>query len=188
MKLAQLVIPVEMPCQLNQDCGPTICAKWDSPEIYAFERGIWRFAQLLINGVLGYCPNPDAPTIFRVQSGRWEKTKRPPTRTRGSIGARSQRKREQFGLAVDGRAHRLRSPEPVFSVTVMASILCHSLPMEPIAKRLYKIVRTLADGQRVLIGTFEDESETRKRVAAFSEYWPGDYVIVPPNYEQRADR
>ena len=26
------------PCQLNQDCGPTICAKWDTPEIYAFER------------------------------------------------------------------------------------------------------------------------------------------------------
>ena len=30
--------------------------------------------------------------------------------------------------------------------------------------------------------------QARKRVAAFSEYWPGDYVIVPPNYEQRADR
>ena len=46
----------------------------------------------------------------------------------------------------------------------------------------------LPDGQRVLIGTFEDVSEARKRVAAFSEYWPGDYAIVSPNYEQRADR
>jgi hypothetical protein len=60
--------------------------------------------------------------------------------------------------------------------------------MERIVERPYKIVRTLADGQRVLIGTFEDVSEARKRVAAFSEYWPGDYVIVPPIYEQRADR
>ena len=55
--------------------------------------------------------------------------------------------------------------------------------METIQERPYKIVRTLPDGQRVLIGTFEDVSEARKRVAAFSEYWPGDYVIVPPIYE-----
>jgi hypothetical protein len=31
-----------MQCQLNQNCGPITCAKWDSPEIYAFEEGIWR--------------------------------------------------------------------------------------------------------------------------------------------------
>jgi hypothetical protein len=55
-------------------------------------------------------------------------------------------------------------------------------------ERPYKVVRTLPDRQRVLIGTFADVSEARKRVAAFSEYWPGDYVIVPPIYEQRADR
>lgn len=60
--------------------------------------------------------------------------------------------------------------------------------METIAERPYKIVRRLADGQRVLIGTFEDVGEARKRVAAFSEYWPGDYVIVSPNYEHRAGR
>jgi hypothetical protein len=60
--------------------------------------------------------------------------------------------------------------------------------METIQERPYKIIRTLPDGQRVLIGTFTDAGEARKRVAAFSEYWPGDYVIVPPNYEQRADR
>jgi len=60
--------------------------------------------------------------------------------------------------------------------------------METMLERTYKIVRTLPDGQRVLIGTFEDVSEARKRVAAFSEYWPGDYVIVPPIYEQRTDR
>ena len=32
---------------------------------------------------------------------------------------------------------------------------------------------------------FEDASEARQRIAAFSEYWPGDYVIVPPKYEQQ---
>ena len=58
--------------------------------------------------------------------------------------------------------------------------------METIEERPYKIIRTLPDGQRVLIGTFEDVREAR--IAAFSEYWPGDYVIVPPIYEQRADR
>jgi hypothetical protein len=76
----------------------------------------------------------------------------------------------------------------VFSVTVLASVLCQSSAMERRVERPYKIVRTLPNGQRVLIGTFEDVSEARKRVAAFSEYWPGDYVIVPPTYEQRADR
>jgi len=60
--------------------------------------------------------------------------------------------------------------------------------METMLQRTYRIVRELPDGQRVLIGTFEDVREARKRVAAFSEYWPGDYVIVSPNYEQRADR
>ena len=52
----------------------------------------------------------------------------------------------------------------------------------------YKIVRTLPDGERVLIGTFSDLCAARKQVAAFSEYWPGDYVIVLPDYEQRAAR
>lgn len=60
--------------------------------------------------------------------------------------------------------------------------------METIAERPYKIVRRLPDGQRMLIGTFEDVGEARKRVAAFSEYWPGDYVIVSPSYEHRAGR
>jgi hypothetical protein len=60
--------------------------------------------------------------------------------------------------------------------------------MESTLERPYTIVRTLPDGQRVLIGTFGDVGDARKRIAAFSEYWPGDYVIVPPNYEQRADR
>jgi len=58
--------------------------------------------------------------------------------------------------------------------------------METMLQRTYRIVRELPDGQRVLIGTFEDVREAR--IAAFSEYWPGDYVIVSPNYEQRADR
>jgi hypothetical protein len=44
-------------------------------------------------------------------------------------------------------------------------------------ERTYTVVRTLPDGQQVMIGTFEDVSEARKRVAAFSEYWPGDYAI-----------
>jgi organic hydroperoxide reductase OsmC/OhrA len=41
---------------------------------------------------------------------------------------------------------------------------------------------------RALIGTFEDVTEARKKVAAFSEYWPGDYTIERPPIEQRADR
>lgn len=60
--------------------------------------------------------------------------------------------------------------------------------METMLERRYKIVRTLPDGQRVLIGTFEDVSEARKRIAAFSEYWPGDYTIVQPHAEKRVDR
>jgi hypothetical protein len=59
--------------------------------------------------------------------------------------------------------------------------------MESTLERPYKIVRALPDGQRVLIGTYEDMREAKKRIADFSEYWPGDYVIVPPTYEQRAD-
>lgn len=57
--------------------------------------------------------------------------------------------------------------------------------METVMERPYKIVRALPDGQRVLVGSFEDVNEARKCVAAFSEYWPGDYVIIRPQYEQR---
>jgi hypothetical protein len=60
--------------------------------------------------------------------------------------------------------------------------------METMSKQSYKVERTLPDSQRVLIGIFEGVSEARKRVAAFSEYWPGDYVIVPRDYERRAHR
>ena len=55
--------------------------------------------------------------------------------------------------------------------------------MKTVMEVIYKIVRTLPDGQRVLIGTFENVDEARKRVAALSEYWPGDYVIVRPHPE-----
>ena len=55
-------------------------------------------------------------------------------------------------------------------------------------ERPYKVVRTLLDGQQVLIGTFAQMSEARKRVAAFSEYWPGDYRVVQPRAEERVCR
>jgi hypothetical protein len=60
--------------------------------------------------------------------------------------------------------------------------------METVSERTYKIVRTLPDGQRILVGSFDDVNEARKRIEALSEYWPGDYAIVRPHYEQRADR
>jgi hypothetical protein len=60
--------------------------------------------------------------------------------------------------------------------------------METMLQRTYKIVRELPDGQRVLVGSFEDVNEARKRIAALSEYWPGDYVIVRPHPEQQVDR
>jgi hypothetical protein len=59
--------------------------------------------------------------------------------------------------------------------------------METVMERPYKVVRTLPDGQQVLIGTFSEMGEARKRVAAFSEYWPGDYAIEQPNAEHRVD-
>lgn len=60
--------------------------------------------------------------------------------------------------------------------------------METVMERPYKIVRRLPDGQIVSVGSFEDANETRKCVAAFSKFWPGDYVIVRPQYEQRVGR
>ncbi len=60
--------------------------------------------------------------------------------------------------------------------------------METVLERPYKIVRTLPDGQRVLIGTFKDVAEARKQIAAFSEYWPGDYTIEQPIVERRVGR
>jgi hypothetical protein len=60
--------------------------------------------------------------------------------------------------------------------------------METVMEGHYKIVRTLPDGQRVLVGSFEDVNEARKRIEALSKYWPGDYVIVRPHYEPRTGR
>jgi hypothetical protein len=60
--------------------------------------------------------------------------------------------------------------------------------MEIVMERPYKIVRTMPDGLRLLIGSFADESEARKKVAAFNEYWPGDYKIVQPHVEHRVNR
>jgi hypothetical protein len=50
-----------------------------------------------------------------------------------------------------------------------------------------KIVRELPDGQRVLVGSFEDVDEATKHLAALSEFWPADYVVVRPHPEQRVD-
>lgn len=57
-------------------------------------------------------------------------------------------------------------------------------------ERPYELVRTLPDGQSVPIGVFGNLNEAKKRLMAFSEYWPGDYVIVivPPKYEQGTDQ
>ena len=48
----------------------------------------------------------------------------------------------------------------------------------------YEIVRTLEDGQRVQVATFQDLSEARGLVAALNEYWPGGYSIVPSRSEK----
>jgi hypothetical protein len=56
--------------------------------------------------------------------------------------------------------------------------------METISERPYKVMCTLPDGQRVLVGDFKDVNEARKLVAGLSEYWPGDYSIVRSNSEQ----
>ena len=73
-------------------------------------------------------------------------------------------------------------------ITAPRLLARHSLDMKTKLERPYKVVRTLPDGERLLVGTFEDANEARKRVAAFTEYWPGDYVIVPPTYEQRVNQ
>lgn len=76
----------------------------------------------------------------------------------------------------------------VLSVTEFLPVVHQLYGMETTVERRYKVLRKLPDGEQLLIGRFEDMNEARRRVAAFSEYWPGDYVIVPPKYEQAADR
>jgi hypothetical protein len=50
--------------------------------------------------------------------------------------------------------------------------------MKKVAGRC-KVIRALPDGQRVSVGVFSDVVEARKVIAALSEYWPGDYRILP---------
>ena len=50
----------------------------------------------------------------------------------------------------------------------------------------YKIVRTLEDGQRVQVATFQDLNKARGLVASLNEYWPGAYAIVPSSAEKRS--
>jgi hypothetical protein len=50
--------------------------------------------------------------------------------------------------------------------------------MENATELNYKIVRTLADGQQVLVGTCQDLNEARKIIEELTKYWPGDYTIV----------
>ncbi len=52
----------------------------------------------------------------------------------------------------------------------------------------YKIVRTLEDGQRVQVATFQDINKARGLVASLNEYWPGAYAIVPSSAEKRSAR
>ena len=73
----------------------------------------------------------------------------------------------------------------VLSVTVTPLCLDHLLTMESTAERRFKVLRNLPEGEPVLVGAFEDVNEARKQIAAFCEYWPGDYVIVPPKYERQ---
>ena len=42
----------------------------------------------------------------------------------------------------------------------------------------YTIVRTLSDGQQVLVGACEDLKEVRKIIEELSKYWPGNYAIL----------
>jgi len=50
----------------------------------------------------------------------------------------------------------------------------------------YKIVRTLEDGQRVQVATFQDIGKARGLAASLNEYWPGAYAIVPSSSEERS--
>lgn len=49
----------------------------------------------------------------------------------------------------------------------------------------YKIVRTLEDGQRVQVATFQDIDKAEGLLASLNEYWPGAYAIVPSSAEKR---
>lgn len=46
--------------------------------------------------------------------------------------------------------------------------------MEP----TYKIIRTLKDGQRAPVASFNDLNEARQTIASLSRYWPGHYSIL----------
>jgi hypothetical protein len=50
--------------------------------------------------------------------------------------------------------------------------------MENAAELNYKIVRTLADGQQVLVGSCQDLNEARRIIEELTKYWPGNYTIV----------
>ncbi len=66
----------------------------------------------------------------------------------------------------------------VLRVTAVRPGLWHVLNMETTMERPYKVERTQPDGQRVPVGTFKDVEEAKQQIAAFSEFWPGEYVIV----------
>jgi len=78
---------------------------------------------------------------------------------------------------------------PVRSITALRLLQRHTLGMETLVEGTYKayeVIRTLADGQTVQVGTFQKLSEARGLIAALSEYWPGGYSIVPSSKEKRA--
>lgn len=58
---------------------------------------------------------------------------------------------------------------------------------------VYKVERSLADGQRVQVGTYRDAGEARRIIEGLREYWPGEYQIVQtwsqmPQRERQSSR
>jgi hypothetical protein len=81
------------------------------------------------------------------------------------------------------------TPRLVRGVTVLRLVSRHTSSMETLVEGTYKayeVVRTLEDGQRVQVGTFQELSEARGLIASLSEYWPGGYSIVPSSKQERS--
>jgi hypothetical protein len=58
------------------------------------------------------------------------------------------------------------------------AVASRKTPMENVAQLNYKIVRTLSDGQQVLVGACEGVKEVRKIIEELSKYWTGHYTIL----------
>ena len=70
-----------------------------------------------------------------------------------------------------------RSLRIVPCVTASIAAVRQSYVMESMVA-VFKVIRELPDGQRVLVGAYGDVREARKMIESLSEYWPGDYRIL----------